>query len=218
MPNKDSNRVEHLRQSYDSNPLTKENINKDPLQQFDLWMQEAIESGILEPNAMTLCTVDPAGFPQGRIVLLKGYGKEGFRFFTNYNSHKGNDLSHNPRATLVFFWDKLQRQVRISGEVEKISQQDSSEYFKKRPIASQLGAIASPQSQEIKNRLVLQENLDAAKATYVDEEKPERPIHWGGYTIKPLRVEFWQGQKSRLHDRIIFEKKSGDWSKKRLAP
>lgn len=218
MADKNTNRVEHLRQNYDSNPLTKENIESNPFKQFDLWMQEAIESGILEPNAMTLCTVDPSGFPQGRIVLLKGYSEEGFRFFTNYNSSKGNDLVHNPRASLVFFWDKLQRQVRISGDVQKISDQDSSEYFKKRPIGSQMGAIASPQSAEIDNRSVLQENLERIKMKFEEENTLERPSHWGGYIINASRIEFWQGQSSRLHDRIVFERSENQWAKKRLAP
>lgn len=218
MPNKDTNNVENLRQNYDSHPLTKENINKDPLQQFDLWMSEAIQSGILEPNAMTLCTVDPSGIPQGRIVLLKGYDHDGYRFFTNYESQKGNDLIHNPRATLVFFWDKLQRQVRITGDVKKISEEASNNYFKKRPIGSQMGAIASPQSKEIEDRSVLQNNLQDIKEKYDKEQHLEKPSHWGGYMVSPTKIEFWQGQSSRLHDRIEFNLVNGEWTKKRLAP
>lgn len=218
MPNKNTNNVEDLRQNYDSQPLTKNNIDHDPLNQFDLWMKEAIQSEILEPNAMTLCTVDPTGCPQGRIVLLKGYDENGYRFFTNYTSQKGNDLIHNPRATLVFFWDKLQRQVRITGEVRKISKEDSTAYFKKRPVGSQMGAIASPQSQEISNRKVLQDNLEQIQKKYKQEKSLDRPEHWGGYTVVASKIEFWQGQSSRLHDRIEFELLNGTWKKKRLAP
>ena len=218
MPDKNTNNVEDLRQNYDSHPLTKDNINQDPLTQFDLWMKDAIQSEILEPNAMTLCTVDPTGCPQGRIVLLKGYNEHGYRFFTNYGSQKGNDLIHNPRATLVFFWDKLQRQVRITGEVRKISAEDSTAYFKKRPIGSQMGALASPQSQEISDRKVLQDNLEQIQEKYEQEKTLDRPDHWGGYTVVASKIEFWQGQSSRLHDRIEFELTNGVWKKKRLAP
>ena len=218
MADKKSNIVEGLRQSYQAEPLTKENINQDPYEQFHQWMQDAIESDILEPNAMTLCTVDPTGFPQGRIVLLKGYGSDGFRFFTNYQSEKGKDIAHNPRATLVFFWDKLQRQVRISGTIQKISETDSSAYFHKRPIGSQMGAIASPQSSEIDNREVLKQNLEDIKAKYEEENKLDKPKHWGGYIVLMEKIEFWQGQKSRLHDRIQFTRSGGQWLKKRLAP
>ena len=218
MADKKSNIVEGLRQSYQAEPLTKENINQDPYEQFHQWMQDAIESDILEPNAMTLCTVDPTGFPQGRIVLLKGYGSDGFRFFTNYQSEKGKDIAHNPRATLVFFWDKLQRQVRISGTIQKISETDSSAYFHKRPVGSQMGAIASPQSSEIDNREVLKQNLEDIKAKYEEENKLDKPKHWGGYIVLMEKIEFWQGQKSRLHDRIQFTRSGGQWLKKRLAP
>lgn len=218
MADKKNNIVEGLRQSYQAEPLTKENINQDPYEQFHQWMQDAIESDILEPNAMTLCTVDPTGFPQGRIVLLKGYGSDGFRFFTNYQSEKGKDIAHNPRATLVFFWDKLQRQVRISGTIQKISETDSSAYFHKRPVGSQMGAIASPQSSEIDNREVLKQNLEDIKAKYEEENKLDKPKHWGGYIVLMEKIEFWQGQKSRLHDRIQFTRSGGQWLKKRLAP
>lgn len=218
MADKKSNIVEGLRQSYQAEPLTKNNINANPYEQFHQWMQDAINSDILEPNAMTLCTVDPTGFPQGRIVLLKGYGSDGFRFFTNYQSEKGRDIAHNPRATLVFFWDKLQRQVRISGTIQKISEKDSSAYFHKRPVGSQMGAIASPQSSEIEDREVLKENLEKIKTKYEEDNKLEKPVHWGGYIVSMEKIEFWQGQKSRLHDRIQFTRSGSQWLKKRLAP
>jgi len=178
MSDKNTNNVEDLRQNYDSHPLTKDNINQDPLTQFDLWMKDAIQSEILE----------------------------------------GNDLIHNPRATLVFFWDKLQRQVRITGIVRKISAEDSTAYFKKRPIDSQMGALASPQSQEISDRKVLQDNLEQIQEKYEQEKTLDRPEHWGGYTVVASKIEFWQGQSSRLHDRIEFELTNGTWKKKRLAP
>ena len=218
MADKKSNIVEGLRQSYQAEPLTKNNINANPYEQFHQWMQDAINSDILEPNAMTLCTVDPTGFPQGRIVLLKGYGSDGFRFFTNYQSEKGRDIAHNPRATLVFFWDKLQRQVRISGTIQKISEKDSSAYFHKRPVGSQMGAIASPQSSEIEDREVLKENLEKIKTKYEEDNKLEKPVHWGGYIVLMEKIEFWQGQKSRLDDRIQFTRSGSQWLKKRLAP
>ena len=218
MPNRDSSKVEQLRQHYQSDILSIDNTANNPLDQFESWFNDALESGILEPNAMTLCTVSPQGYPQGRIVLLKGFSEEGFRFFTNYGSSKGNDLKHNPRASLVFFWDKLQRQVRISGPVEKLSEEASSAYFNKRPVESQLGAIASPQSQVIPSRKVLSDSLEQAKLDHQSTQKITKPKHWGGYLVMPTTYEFWQGQPSRLHDRIVYHKEENKWTKSRLAP
>lgn len=218
MPNRDSSKVEQLRQHYQSDILSIDNTANNPLDQFESWFNDALESGILEPNAMTLCTVSPQGNPQGRIVLLKGFSEEGFRFFTNYSSSKGNDLKHNPRASLVFFWDKLQRQVRISGPVEKLSEEASRAYFNKRPVESQLGAIASPQSQVISSRKVLSDSLEQAKLDHQSAHKITKPKHWGGYLVTPTAYEFWQGQPSRLHDRIVYHKSENKWTKSRLAP
>jgi len=218
MPNRDASKIEQLRQHYQSDILSIDNTANNPLDQFESWFNDALESGMLEPNAMTLCTVSPQGYPQGRIVLLKGFSEDGFRFFTNYSANKGNDLKHNPRACLVFFWDKLQRQVRISGSVEKLSEEASAAYFNKRPVESQLGAIASPQSQAISSRKVLSDSLEKAKLDHQSGQKITKPKHWGGYLVKPTTYEFWQGQPSRLHDRIIYQEKDNKWTKLRLAP
>jgi pyridoxamine 5'-phosphate oxidase len=191
---------------------------RTPFQLFTKWWQEAINAEILEPNAMTLATASADGVPSARIVLLKGYDDNGFLFFSNYNSFKGQQLEVNPRASLVFLWKELERQVRITGLVSKTSEAESDAYFHSRPEGSRLGAWASPQSQVIKSREWLEEQEKLFKENFVGKEI-SRPPHWGGYRVKPVTVEFWQGRTSRLHDRLQFEVLSdGIWKLERLAP
>lgn len=210
--------IADIRKDYLSRSLSESEAAADPIQQFDTWWNEALTSEIEEPNAMTLATASSDGFPSARIVLLKGFDKKGFVFFTNYKSYKGTQLEENPKACLVFFWKELERQVRITGIVQKVSNGVSDAYFKSRPIGSQLGASISPQSQVIESREWLEKKYDQASS-----EKKEadllRPDYWGGYIVKPVIIEFWQGRKSRLHDRIQYTlEESGKWKIERLAP
>jgi len=210
-------RIADIRKEYSLHALTENDISEDAIDQFTRWWNDAIRSEIIEVNAMTLATSTVAGKPSARIVLLKGYNKRGFVFFTNYESRKGKELDENPKAALVFFWKEIERQVRIEGTVEKISAEENDEYFFSRPEGSRIGAWASPQSQVINNRQVLETNVEQ----YVSEFKNSipRPPHWGGYRVMPLRVEFWQGRMNRLHDRIQYTKiADGSWKVDRLAP
>ncbi|NII82498.1 pyridoxamine 5'-phosphate oxidase [Pedobacter riviphilus] len=209
--------LQNLRQDYKSASLDESDVDQDPIIQFKNWFQHAIDAQIYEPNVMTLATADKAGRPDARIVLLKGVDTDGFRFFTNYLSAKGKELKRNPYAALVFFWPELERQVRIEGTVEKLDKETSEEYFNTRPVDSQIGAVASPQSQVIPNRAFLEEKVEELKAKSANKGIA-KPAHWGGYIVKPTRIEFWQGRSSRLHDRINFEKVKGIWTKTRLAP
>ncbi len=209
--------ITDLRTDYKKQTLLETDVAADPLEQFTKWWDEAINSKIEEVNAMTLATATKEGMPSARIVLLKGYSEEGFVFFTNYQSHKGIELEENPNACLVFFWKELERQVRIDGTVEKISAKDSDAYFSSRPEGSRIGAWASPQSTVIAKREVIEENEAKYKQQFNNGEIP-RPQHWGGYTVKPSRIEFWQGRPSRLHDRIRYSLKEGNWIIERLAP
>ena len=212
----------NLRQTYDTQGLLDENVPASPDALFDRWMQDAIDTGIKEPNAMTLATVDADGAPDARIVLLKGLddlgdGRRGFRFFTNYTSVKAAELEANPRAALVFYWDAPDRSVRVRGTVHKLDERASTDYFHSRPRGSQLGAWVSDQSAVIPDRDVLRRREAELEARYADREIP-RPPHWGGYVVTPDAIEFWQGQPSRLHDRIRFRFASGQWTWQRLAP
>ncbi len=209
--------LQNLRQDYKSASLDESDVDPDPIVQFQSWFKHAVDAQIYEPNVMTLATADKAGRPDARIVLLKGVDKDGFRFFTNYLSAKGKELKRNPYAALVFFWPDLERQVRIEGTVEKLDKETSEAYFNTRPIASQIGAVVSPQSQIIPNRAFLEEKVEELKAKST-EKGIVKPAHWGGYIVKPTRIEFWQGRRSRLHDRINFELVKGSWTKTRLAP
>lgn len=207
-----------IRKEYQLQTLQENEVNDDPVEQFAKWWDDAIESKIDEVNAMTLSTVNEEGKPSARIVLLKGFDKNGFIFFTNYNSHKGDHLKHCPYVSLVFFWKELERQVKIEGEVIKVSEAESDIYFNSRPRESRIGAWASPQSKVIENRSILEDNLLKYQQQFTDENIP-RPSHWGGYLVKPTLLEFWQGRPSRLHDRILYTlQNNGGWTIERLAP
>lgn len=209
--------VADIRKEYKKHELNESSVKDHPVDQFDCWFRDALESEVQEVNAMTLATASSDGVPSARIVLLKGYNKNGFIFFTNYNSYKGLQLKDNPRAALVFFWIELERQVRITGLVEKLSGQQSDEYFYSRPIGSRIGAIASAQSNIISSRTLLEEKVK--ELSEQDEQLLKRPAHWGGYIVKPVTVEFWQGRPNRLHDRIQFSlDENGAWKKERLSP
>ena len=210
--------IADIRKSYSKKKLSEKKIDNEPLKQFSKWWKQAVASGIDEVNAMTLATASSDGIPSARIVLLKGVEKNGFVFFTNYNSYKGRQLAENPKACAVFFWKELERQVRITGLVEKVSQEESEAYFFSRPEGSQIGAIASPQSQVIESREWLDEHYKQVKKK-AKEDKIEKPEHWGGYILKPVIIEFWQGRPSRLHDRIQYTlEDNGKWKIERLAP
>lgn len=216
--NIDKTTIQNLRQDYRSASLNEDDVEKDPYLQFEKWFKEAMAAEVYEPNAMTLATSTPNGIPSARIVLLKEFDKEGFVFYTNYNSKKGKEIADSPYAALVFFWADLERQVRIEGVVERVSDEESAEYFKVRPRASQLGALTSAQSETIPNRKVLEDKLEELTAKYVDKEV-DKPAHWGGYRVIPNKIEFWQGRRSRLHDRILYvQDKSQSWTFERLAP
>jgi pyridoxamine 5'-phosphate oxidase len=196
-------------------PLDRDHLVEDPIDQFAAWFAEARQLAPLA-EAMTLATVDADGSPDARMVLLKGFGPDGFRFFTNYESTKGEQLGANPRAALVFYWRDLDRQVRIRGEVESLSREDSDAYFASRPRDSQVAAAISPQSRPIER-----EELDrryAELARDLGESPPERPEHWGGYLLRPEVIEFWQGRDSRMHDRFRYTRRDGSWRIERLAP
>jgi len=209
--------LQNLRQDYRSAALTEQEADKNPISQFAAWFTDAMTAKIFEPNVMTLATADKAGRPSARIVLLKGFNEEGFTFYTNYNSHKGKELAENPYAALVFFWAELERQVRIEGSVTKIDPQISDQYFHSRPVGSQIGAIVSPQSSIIESRDLLELKVNQLTEEFKEKEIP-RPAHWGGYIVKPMTIEFWQGRTSRLHDRINYHLVDGNWIINRLAP
>jgi pyridoxamine 5'-phosphate oxidase len=210
-------KIADIRTDYKMKFLSENEVDKNPITQFDKWWADALNSKIDEVNVMTLATATVHGKPSARIVLLKGYDENGFVFFTNYNSRKGNELLQNPQAALVFFWKELERQVRIEGRIEKISEADSDAYFSSRPVNSQIGAWASPQSNIILDRKVLDENVE--KYTQQFMESILRPPHWGGYIVKPVLIEFWQGRPNRLHDRLLYALQTDkSWEICRLAP
>jgi len=211
------NDIANLRKSYERAELNESASAADPMAQFDLWLQEAIASEVPEPNAMTLATVGSDLRPSTRVVLIKGYDARGMVWFTNYNSRKGQQLAGNPFAALQFHWVALERVVRIEGRVEKISDEDSDAYFHSRPLDSRIGAWASPQSQVIDGRMTLVSNAAKFGAQFLLQ--PPRPPHWGGYRLVPDQWEFWQGRKSRLHDRLRYRQTvDGHWIRERLAP
>jgi len=208
--------IADLRKSYERAELSEDASHSDPLQQFDQWLREAIISEVPEPNAMTVATVAGNLRPSTRVVLIKGYDERGITWFTNYDSRKGQELASNPFAALQFHWIELERVVRIEGVVEKVSAQESDAYFDSRPLDSRIGAWASPQSQVITGRSVLVTNAIKYGAQFLLQ--PPRPPHWGGYRLKPDRWEFWQGRKSRLHDRLRYTLEQDTWLRERLAP
>ncbi|HEY0955942.1 MAG TPA: pyridoxamine 5'-phosphate oxidase [Roseateles sp.] len=209
-------KLSDFRKSYELGELDEAQAADGPLALFTRWMDGAIAHDVSEPTAMTVATVGENGRPSTRVVLLKGFDARGFVWFTNYESRKGKELAHLPFAALQFHWVEMERVVRIEGRVEKTSAQESDDYFKSRPLDSRLGAWASPQSQPISSRAVLVAN--AAKAAVQHGLNPERPPHWGGYRLVPERFEFWQGRRSRLHDRLVFSLNTGAWVRERLAP
>jgi pyridoxamine 5'-phosphate oxidase len=206
-----------LRREYGQKGLIETDAADDPIIQFSLWFNESLELGLLDANAMTLATSTPDGKPSSRIVLLKSFNEKGFVFYTNYKSRKGLELISNPFASLLFYWEELSRQVRIEGKAEKLSSEESAEYFNSRPVESKLGALASAQSTVIKNREELEKRYEELEKLYAEQVIP-KPEHWGGYRIIPEIVEFWQGRPNRLHDRIVFYRNGNFWEKKRLAP
>ena len=211
--------IADIRKDYKMKELTEASVAADPITQFGVWWEEAMASHMDEVNAMTLATVSARGLPEARIVLLKGFDPRGFVFYTNYDSQKGQALAAHPQACLVFFWRELERQVRITGAVEKTSAADSETYFHSRPALSQIGAWASPQSQVIANRDVLDKSFGAYTDRFSGSEIP-LPPYWGGYRVAPATVEFWQGRPSRLHDRLLYTRNeaANAWSIHRLAP
>ncbi len=209
--------ITNLRRDYSLKELNESTVKKDPYDQFIIWMDEAIKSDILDPSAMILATANKSAVPSVRTVLLKGIENDGIIFYSNYQSHKGRDIEENPVASILFFWKELERQVRLSGKVEKISKEKSKEYFQSRPYESQLGAIASHQSSVIPDREYLEKKFEEVKSNYNGEKIPP-PTFWGGYILKPVEFEFWQGRNNRLHDRICYRKEQEAWKIVRLAP
>lgn len=212
------NSIADLRKEYSSQSLLETDIARDPIEQFEKWWTQAVNSQIEEPNAMTLATASGDGMPSARIVLLKGFDRKGFIFYTNYKSYKGMQLAENPKACLVFFWKELERQVRITGLVQKVSEAESDQYFLSRPKGSQVGAYTSPQSQVVESRNWLDKKYLELSELFREKEL-KRPEHWGGYIVTPVIIEFWQGRPSRLHDRIQYSlEEDGSWKIERLAP
>ena len=206
-----------IRTNYQKFELTEETVNNDPILQLTAWLNDAIENQKADPTAMVLSTIDREGNPESRVVLLKELKAEGLIFFTNYDSKKGQQITINPHVSVVFFWPELERQVRIKGKAEKISEEDSESYFLSRPLDSQLGAWASPQSQVIESRQVLDNNYVHFKQHFENQEIT-KPPHWGGFLIRPVYFEFWQGRSNRLHDRLEYVPAEKSWQIRRLAP
>ena len=210
--------MDEKKHSYSGEGLEESNADADPLRQFHRWFDDARAAGLPLPEAMTLATANKDGRPSARLVLLKHADERGFVFYTNYGSQKARELDANPQAALVFYWPQLERQVRIEGSVSRVSSSESDEYFQTRPRESQIGALASPQSEAISGREVLQQRFEELAEFYRDREIA-RPDHWGGYRLRPERIEFWKGRPSRLHDRLLYElQPDGSWTIKRLAP
>ena len=212
------NRMHEMRENYDRAELTEHNIDSDPILQFKTWFEDAKNEDIKEPNAMILSTVDEEGHPSSRTVLLKELEDEGFIFYTNYESDKAKHMVKNPHVSLLFFWQKVERQVRISGIASKITKEKSNAYFRNRPRGSQIGAWTSPQSQPIEDRMFLEQRKKEIESKFSDVENLPLPEFWGGYIVNPISIEFWQGRPDRLHDRIKYSRSEGRWKIVRLAP
>ncbi|GAB3814383.1 pyridoxamine 5'-phosphate oxidase [Pontibacter rugosus] len=213
-----SQNIADIRINYSKQALTEDSVAATPIEQFKSWLDEAIKSEAQEPTALILSTVNAAGKPSARVVLLKDIDEEGYTFFTNYSSRKGQKLEDNPYAAITFFWPALERQVRVEGKVVKVSQEASDAYFRSRPRGSRIGAWASPQSQVIEAREVLEQRDKAFEEKFAGSDEIPRPEYWGGYQLQPELVEFWQGRPNRLHDRIVYERDGANWQIKRLAP
>ncbi|KUG24773.1 pyridoxamine 5'-phosphate oxidase [hydrocarbon metagenome] len=211
----DKSSISQIRNDYKKQKLRKEDLDKDPIRQFQIWLDEAIKSELTEPTAMTLATADATGKPSARIVLLKSIDQNGFAFFTNYESKKGIELKQNPKAALVFYWSQLERQVRVEGTVSKLNRAISEEYFNSRPKESRISTIISPQSTPIPNRTFLEKRVEKFLK---DRREIKIPDNWGGYILTPGTIEFWQGRENRLHDRFLYTRKNNDWEIVRLAP
>jgi pyridoxamine 5'-phosphate oxidase len=208
--------VAHLRLDYARESLTERDVDPDPILQFEKWFEEALHAGLIEPNAMTLATSTRDGHPSARVVLLKGADANGFVFFTDYRSRKGAELDANPHVSLCFWWDALQRQVRISGTAVRVSREETAAYFHTRPHGSRVGAWASQQSATLASREMLEKEVERLERAYPDDVP--LPPHWGGYRVTPDSIEFWQGRPSRLHDRIVYARVGGEWRIGRLSP
>lgn len=205
-----------LRREYSMRGLLEHELAADPLKQFHHWLHEAVEHGLIEPNAMTLATVDTTGQPWTRTVLLKTCDPRGFVFFTNYESHKGEHLARESRCSLTFFWSALERQVNITGVAEKVPRAETEAYYNVRPVSARIGAWASRQSTVLPHREALEQAFENAKAEHGDT--PAAPPHWGGYVVRPAVIEFWQGRRSRLHDRLRYTRTADGWKIERLSP
>jgi len=212
--------IEDIREDYILGSLLESELAASPFSQFELWFEQALKAEVMEPNAMVLSTVSAEGCPSSRMVLLKGFDEAGFVFYTNYQSKKGQELSQNPKGALLFFWPELQRQVRIEGSIEQVSPEQSTDYFQSRPRGNQLGAWASPQSESVPNREFLEQKMEEITRQFEGQESIPKPPHWGGFVLDPIRIEFWQGRGSRMHDRIAYfhNPENESWDFKRLAP
>jgi pyridoxamine 5'-phosphate oxidase len=212
--------IEDIREDYILGSLLESELVASPFTQFEHWFKQALTAEVMEPTAMVLSTVSAEGCPSSRVVLLKGFDEAGFVFYTNYQSRKGQELNQNPNGALLFFWPELQRQVRIEGSIDQVSSEQSTAYFQSRPRGSQLGAWASPQSEIVPDREFLEQRLEEVSQLYERDRLIPRPPHWGGFVLDPIRIEFWQGRGSRMHDRITYFRnpENGSWDFKRLAP
>ena len=210
--------IQDIREDYRFGSLIEDQVPNNPIELFKQWFEDAQSANISEPNAMTIATVNQDGKPSARIVLLKGYSEEGFIFYTNYDSRKGQNIAANPFVSIVFLWKEIERQVRIEGKIIKLSEERSTAYYRSRPKGSQIGAWVSPQSKVIKDRFELEEKYEKFAHKYQEVDHLPKPPNWGGYIIQPTMIEFWQGRSSRLHDRLRYNSLKNNWQIDRLAP